>query len=62
MKKLDKKRLKAKRSEATAVHERNVLSEMSSKFVTSLKYSFHDKDTLYLLLDLCERCTALQSA
>jgi len=54
MKKLDKKRLKLKEQESTAVHERNVLSEMHSKFVTKLKYSFHDKDSLYLLLDLCE--------
>lgn len=54
MKKLDKKRLKLKSQESTAVHERNVLSEMHSKFVTKLKYSFHDKDSLYLLLDLCE--------
>jgi serine/threonine protein kinase len=54
MKKLDKKRLKAKGQESSAVHERNVLSEMHSKFVTKLKYSFHDKDALYLLLDLCE--------
>ena len=54
MKKLDKKRLKFKEQESTAVHERNVLSEMHSKFVTKLKYSFHDKDSLYLLLDLCE--------
>eukprot|EP00039_Didymoeca_costata_P019985 m.339626 g.339626 ORF g.339626 m.339626 type:complete len:744 (+) comp18889_c0_seq1:208-2439(+) len=54
MKKLDKKRLKLKHQENSAVHERKVLSEMSSKFVTNLKYAFHDRDTLYLLLDLCE--------
>ena len=54
MKKLDKKRLKLKHQEATAVHERNVLAEMSSKFVSNLKYAFHDKDTLYLVLDLLE--------
>ena len=54
MKKLDKKRLKQKHQESSAVHERNVLAEMSSKFVTNLKYAFHDKDTLFLVLDLLE--------
>lgn len=27
---------------------------MHSKFVTNLKYAFHDADTLYLILDLME--------
>lgn len=54
MKKLDKKRLALKHQESTAVHERNVLAEMNSKFVTNLKYAFHDAQTLYLILDLCE--------
>eukprot|EP00047_Mylnosiga_fluctuans_P003990 m.232160 g.232160 ORF g.232160 m.232160 type:complete len:734 (+) comp12307_c0_seq1:159-2360(+) len=54
MKKLDKRRLKSKHQESSAVHERNVLAEMHSKFVTNLKYAFHDKDTLYLILDLME--------
>jgi serine/threonine protein kinase len=54
MKKLDKKRLKLKHQELSAVHERNVLSEMHSKFVTNLKYAFHDNDTLFLILDLME--------
>lgn len=54
MKKLDKKRLKLKHQETSAVHERNVLAEMHSKFVTNLKYAFHDHDTLYLILDLME--------
>mmetsp|Transcript_481 Transcript_481/g.1363 ORF Transcript_481/g.1363 Transcript_481/m.1363 type:complete len:783 (-) Transcript_481:511-2859(-) len=54
MKKLDKRRLKLKSSEYSAVHERNVLGEMNSKFVVNLKYAFHDADTLYLILDLME--------
>jgi len=37
MKKLDKKRLKLKHQEASAVYERTVLAEMHSKFVTNLK-------------------------
>ncbi|EGD77494.1 AGC/GRK/BARK protein kinase [Salpingoeca rosetta] len=54
MKKLYKKRLKSKNQELAAVHERNVLAEMNSKFVTNLKYAFHDDTTLYLILDLME--------
>lgn len=38
MKKLDKRRLKMKNSEYSAVHERNVLGEMNSPFVVNLKY------------------------
>eukprot|EP00056_Hartaetosiga_gracilis_P011891 m.184381 g.184381 ORF g.184381 m.184381 type:complete len:833 (-) comp13597_c1_seq2:27-2525(-) len=54
MKKLYKKRLKKKNQEVSAVHERNVLAEMNSKFVTNLKYAFSDATTLYLILDLME--------
>eukprot|EP00055_Hartaetosiga_balthica_P002224 m.3155 g.3155 ORF g.3155 m.3155 type:complete len:782 (-) comp2025_c0_seq1:120-2465(-) len=54
MKKLYKRRLKKKNQEVSAVHERNVLAEMNSKFVTNLKYAFSDSDTLYLILDLME--------
>jgi hypothetical protein len=70
---LDKRRLKLKHQEASAVHERNVLAEvdceyllsnpnvfdfihfqMHSKFVTNLKYAFHNDSTLFLVLDLME--------
>eukprot|EP00042_Codosiga_hollandica_P058880 m.894882 g.894882 ORF g.894882 m.894882 type:complete len:840 (+) comp59989_c0_seq10:2907-5426(+) len=51
---LDKRRLKLKHQEASAVHERNVLAEMHSRFVTNLKYAFHNETTLYLVLDLME--------
>eukprot|EP00052_Salpingoeca_macrocollata_P023058 m.201937 g.201937 ORF g.201937 m.201937 type:complete len:774 (-) comp21945_c0_seq2:103-2424(-) len=54
MKRLEKKRLKLKHQEMSAVHERNVLAEMHSKFVTNLKYAFHDEEYLYLILDLME--------
>jgi beta-adrenergic-receptor kinase len=54
MKQLDKKRLKKEGQEMSVIHERNVLAEMTSKFVTNLKYAFHDKDTLYLVMDLME--------
>eukprot|EP00730_Choanoeca_flexa_P001469 TRINITY_DN10648_c0_g1_i3.p1 TRINITY_DN10648_c0_g1~~TRINITY_DN10648_c0_g1_i3.p1 ORF type:complete len:732 (+),score=226.70 TRINITY_DN10648_c0_g1_i3:156-2351(+) len=54
MKRLDKKRLKHKHSETSAAHERNVLAEMNSKFVTNLKYAFQDRHHLYLILDLLE--------
>lgn len=54
MKCLDKRRLKVKHQEASAVHERNVLAEMHSKFVTNLKYAFHNDETLFLVLDLME--------
>lgn len=54
MKRLDKRRLKLKHQETSAVHERNVLAEMHSRFVTNLKYAFQDHDSLYLILDLME--------
>eukprot|EP00041_Stephanoeca_diplocostata_P036665 m.1347605 g.1347605 ORF g.1347605 m.1347605 type:complete len:764 (+) comp24912_c0_seq12:496-2787(+) len=54
MKQLDKKRLKEKGQEMTALHERNVLAEMNSKFVTNLKYAFQSNTTLFLILDLME--------
>eukprot|EP00049_Salpingoeca_infusionum_P022705 m.8271 g.8271 ORF g.8271 m.8271 type:complete len:847 (-) comp5339_c0_seq2:2563-5103(-) len=54
MKKFYKKRLKAKHQELSAVHERNVLAEMNSKFVINLKYAFQDDSSLYLVLDLMQ--------
>eukprot|EP00051_Salpingoeca_urceolata_P013100 m.163707 g.163707 ORF g.163707 m.163707 type:complete len:727 (+) comp17696_c6_seq1:553-2733(+) len=54
MKKLEKKRLKLKHQESTAVHERNVLSQMNSKFVTNLKYAFQNNESLFLILELME--------
>lgn len=50
MKQLDKKRLKLKKQERSALEERNVLAELNSKFVTNLKYAFQDQDTLYLIM------------
>ena len=54
MKKLSKRHLKQAHQEASAVHERNVLAEMHSKFVTNLRYAFHDANSLYLVMELME--------
>lgn len=52
MKVMNKKRIKLKRSEQLALNERKALAAVESKFVVNLKYSFHSKDDVYLILDL----------
>jgi len=52
MKVMDKKRIKMKKSELLALNERQALAAVESKFVANLKYSFHSKDDVYLILDL----------
>lgn len=49
---INKKRIKIKKSEQLAVNERNALAAIESIFVVNLKYSFHSKDDVYLILDL----------
>jgi len=52
MKVMNKRRIKMKKSEQLALNERNVLVAVESKFVVNLKYSFHSKDDVFLILDL----------
>jgi len=52
MKTMNKRRIKMKKSEQLAVNERLVLAAVESNFVVNLKYSFHSKDEVYLILDL----------
>lgn len=52
MKVMNKKRIKAKKSERLALNERACLAAVDSPFVVNLKYSFQTKDDLYLILDL----------
>jgi beta-adrenergic-receptor kinase len=52
MKVMNKRRLKMKKSEQLALNERRVLAEVESPFIVNLKYSFHSKDDIYLILDL----------
>ncbi len=52
MKVMNKKRIKAKKSEQLALNERSCLAAVDSPFVVNLKYSFQTKDDLYLILDL----------
>jgi beta-adrenergic-receptor kinase len=52
MKVMNKRRIKMKRSELLAINERQALAAVESKFVINLKYSFHSKDDVYLILDL----------
>lgn len=41
-----------KRSEQLATNEREALGAVQSQFVVNLKYSFHSKDDVFLILDL----------
>ena len=52
MKVMNKKRIKMKKSEQLAMNERKALAAVESNFVVNLKYSFHSKDDVYLILDL----------
>jgi serine/threonine protein kinase len=52
MKVMNKKRIKMKKSEQLALNERSCLAAVESIFVVNLKYSFHSKDDVYLILDL----------
>mmetsp|Transcript_8545 Transcript_8545/g.21346 ORF Transcript_8545/g.21346 Transcript_8545/m.21346 type:complete len:678 (-) Transcript_8545:220-2253(-) len=52
MKVMNKKRIKVKKSEQLAMNERKALAAVESPFVVNLKYSFHSKDDVFLILDL----------
>jgi len=52
MKVMSKKRIKLKKAEQLALNERNTLAAVNSPFVINLKYSFHCKNDIYLILDL----------
>jgi len=52
MKVMNKKRIKSKKSEQLAMNERKALAAVESLFVVNLKYSFHSKEDVFLILDL----------
>lgn len=52
MKVMNKRRIKLKKAESLAINERKALEAVESKFVINLKYSFHSKDDVFLILDL----------
>jgi serine/threonine protein kinase len=52
MKVMNKRRIKMKKSEQLALNERVALAAGESPFVVNLKYSFHSKDDVFLILDL----------
>lgn len=52
MKVMNKRRIKMKKSEQLALNERAALAAVESPFVVNLKYSFHSKDDVFLILDL----------
>ena len=49
---MNKRRIKMKKSEQLALNERQALAAVESKFVVNLKYSFHSKEDVFLILDL----------
>uniref|UniRef100_A0A7S2YEW8 G protein-coupled receptor kinase n=1 Tax=Entomoneis paludosa TaxID=265537 RepID=A0A7S2YEW8_9STRA len=52
MKMMNKRRIKMKKSEQLAKNEREAMAAVESNFVVNLKYSFHSKEDVYLILDL----------
>ena len=52
MKEMSKVKIIDKRSEKSIKSERNLLSKMNHPFIINMHYSFQDKDTLYLIMDL----------
>jgi len=53
MKEMRKRMVKANKSEWLCNSEKRILSKMRSPFVLSLRYAFHDEESLYLILDMC---------
>ncbi|XP_055480076.1 G protein-coupled receptor kinase 4 isoform X3 [Psammomys obesus] len=51
-KKLEKKRIKKRKSEALALNEKKILEKLHSRFVVSLAYSYETKDALCLVLTI----------
>ncbi|XP_060221453.1 G protein-coupled receptor kinase 4 isoform X7 [Meriones unguiculatus] len=51
-KKLEKKRIKKRKSEALALNEKKILEKLHSRFVVSLAYTYETKDTLCLVLTI----------
>ncbi|KAF0991434.1 hypothetical protein HZS_160 [Henneguya salminicola] len=54
MKSLNKKRLKSKSAESTAVNERKMMANLQSDFIVNLTYSFQSHSTLFLVMDLMD--------
>jgi beta-adrenergic-receptor kinase len=52
MKVMNKRRIKMKKAEVLALSERKVLAAVESSFIVNLKYAFHSKEELCLILDL----------
>mmetsp|Transcript_24922 Transcript_24922/g.68702 ORF Transcript_24922/g.68702 Transcript_24922/m.68702 type:complete len:669 (-) Transcript_24922:115-2121(-) len=52
MKVMNKKRIKIKKSESSALNERKALAAVESPFVVNLKYSFQSTEEIFLVLDL----------
>jgi serum/glucocorticoid-regulated kinase 2 len=43
-----------KKSVQSVMNERVLLSQFNSPFIVNIHFAFHDRDTLYLVLDLME--------
>eukprot|EP00536_Pseudo-nitzschia_multiseries_P004245 jgi/Psemu1/237469/estExt_Genewise1.C_700006 len=52
MKVMNKRRIKVKKSESSALNERKALAAVESPFVVNLKYSFQSSEDIFLVLDL----------
>eukprot|EP00457_Paulinella_chromatophora_P002256 gb/GEZN01002260.1/.p1 GENE.gb/GEZN01002260.1/~~gb/GEZN01002260.1/.p1 ORF type:complete len:612 (+),score=103.17 gb/GEZN01002260.1/:329-2164(+) len=53
MKEMNKRQVKARKSEWIVTGEKNVLAAMDSEFVLSLMYAFHDENSLFFIFELC---------
>eukprot|EP00457_Paulinella_chromatophora_P002456 gb/GEZN01002461.1/.p1 GENE.gb/GEZN01002461.1/~~gb/GEZN01002461.1/.p1 ORF type:complete len:645 (-),score=124.53 gb/GEZN01002461.1/:421-2355(-) len=52
MKCINKKLVKVKSALKNVMAERDVLTQLNSKFITNLKYALQDENTLYIVMDL----------
>ena len=54
MKEMLKARVMAKKSVESVIKELELMCKINSNFIVNVQYAFHDRDTLYLVMDLME--------
>lgn len=52
MKEMSKTKVISKKSVASVINERRLLSQLKHKFIVNMHYAFQDRDNLYLAMDL----------
>jgi protein kinase A len=54
MKEMLKARVMAKKSVESVMKELELMAKINSNFIVNVQYAFHDKEYLYLVMDLME--------